>query len=779
MDLAIPDVSDLDTLSAALAYAATGWYVGPLINGSKHPGSRLGNTWHARTSRDPETIVAWFAGSDDGLFLHCGRSGAVAFDVDDPAKLPDILRAAIDDHKPPHQSTRSDQPGRGHYVFTQPAGRNLGNGLGRLPAGWGEIRGRNGVIVVEPTRHENTTVGRYQWLHTGTVPPLPEVVAELLNDNTDATDAATDAEVRTFLNQHTTGDRLDMLDVWVALFANKVTEGASRHDSMVSICAGAMAEARAGYYPAKTALDRLEIVFTAAVAQPGHGQQGKPRSRAMALSEWRGIGAWAVAQANAADLDKVRDRATDKVPDPNWFQPPGPPPPPNVNPATGQVIRTLEECHQAYRRWLGDEYDLDALDAVLCAAACEQLDGDPLWLLVISGSGNAKTETVQALRGLGAEIVSTISSDAALLSGTPKHERSKKATGGLLRKIGARGVLVIKDVTSILSTDRNTRGTILSALREVHDGRWTRDVGTEGGLTLVWEGRIVVIGAVTTAWDQAHDVIATMGDRFVLVRMDTTESDSRVAARRNAIRNTGSEIAMRNELSAATTAILTGIDSTQDLAITEEESERIGAAADLVTLARTAVIFDYKGDVVDSHAPEMPTRFAKQLAQIIRGGVVLGMDRSRALRLAIRCARDSMPPLRLAIVDDVAGNPHSTPSEIRRRIDKPRTTVDRQCQALHMLGVLTVDEVAYGDQGRVRWHYSLVDHIDPEALNVPHICEREAPEPQKESTESTETPVPPFHKTGEPSGSTNGYNPSQADFWGQFAPGTIGAEVNP
>jgi len=65
-----------------------------------------------------------------------------------------------------------------------------------------------------------------------------------------------------------------------------------------------------------------------------------------------------------------------------------------------------------------------------------------------------------------------------------------------------------------------------------------RKVGTDGGKSLPWSGRIAVIGAVTTKWDQAHDVIASMGDRFVLVRVDSTIG--RVAAGRKAIGNTGS-----------------------------------------------------------------------------------------------------------------------------------------------------------------------------------------------------------------------------------------------
>ena len=72
---------------------------------------------------------------------------------------------------------------------------------------------------------------------------------------------------------------------------------------------------------------------------------------------------------------------------------------------------TLEHVHSVFRRWLGDEYDLDALDIVLATAAVERLGGDPVWLLVISGSGNAKTETVGSLVGSGAYITSTITSE--------------------------------------------------------------------------------------------------------------------------------------------------------------------------------------------------------------------------------------------------------------------------------------------------------------------------------------------------------------------------------
>jgi hypothetical protein len=134
----------------------------------------------------------------------------------------------------------------------------------------------------------------------------------------------------------------------------------------------------------------------------------------------------------------------------------------------------------------------------------------------------------------------------------------------------------------------------------------------------------------------------------------------------------------------------------------------------VVTLARTGVEIDYRGDVIDSHAPEMPTRFAKQLTMLMRGGIAIGMPRIDALALILRCARDSIPQLRLAVLRDVANNPDSRVIDIRRRLQKPRTTVDRTLQALHCLGLLICreEEEERGKQKVLVRFYSLAGHIN-------------------------------------------------------------------
>jgi hypothetical protein len=84
----------------------------------------------------------------------------------------------------------------------------------------------------------------------------------------------------------------------------------------------------------------------------------------------------------------------------------------------------LADVHATFKKWLGEDYDTDVLDSVLAAAAAERLTGDPLWLLVISGPGNAKTETVQALAGAGARVTSTITSEGAIGRATSTAKRT-------------------------------------------------------------------------------------------------------------------------------------------------------------------------------------------------------------------------------------------------------------------------------------------------------------------------------------------------------------------
>jgi hypothetical protein len=301
--LSIPELPPgTDNVTGALAYAAKGWYLLPVDPETKHPGSIVGKGWPAQSSRDPEQIVAWFAGRNDAIALHVGRSGAVAFDVDDPTAVPELLREQFRAHRPPFQSTREAVPGRGHYLFGMPEGRDIGNSLGKLEKGWGEIRGRNGVVVVAPSVHTKPG-GRYVWLRSGALPTLPEELAALLPDALSSDDAASDAEVRQFLAEHACDEHPTLLRAPLAKYRTDTGRGASRHETAVACVVWAFKEAAAGLYPAQRAYEGLKELHVAACADPKHPEGQRPPS------DWPGIVAWAVAQARASDLDGVRGLA--------------------------------------------------------------------------------------------------------------------------------------------------------------------------------------------------------------------------------------------------------------------------------------------------------------------------------------------------------------------------------------------------------------------------------------------------------------------------------------
>jgi hypothetical protein len=99
--------------------------------------------------------------------------------------------------------------------------------------------------------------------------------------------------------------------------------------------------------------------------------------------------------------------------------------------------------------------------------------------------------------------------------------------------------------------------------------------------------------------------------------------------------------------------------------------------------------------------------------------MAIGMPHDGALALVIRCARDSMPQLRLAVLQDIADNPDSRIMDVRRRLQKPRTTTDRTLQALHILGLLTCreEETERGNEKIQVRHYSLATGISIEPLS--------------------------------------------------------------
>jgi hypothetical protein len=187
--------------------------------------------------------------------------------------------------------------------------------------------------------------------------------------------------------------------------------------------------------------------------------------------------------------------------------------------------------------------------------------------------------------------------------------------------------------------------------------------------------------------------------------------------------------------------------------LTDTEKAQLLNAADIVTMARPAVERDFRGDIVFAHDPEMPTRFAKQLVQMLRGAVAIGMTPADGMRLALRCARDSIPLMRREILLDLAQNPDSRTADVRKRISKPRNTVRRELECLHMLQLLRCDETQEKDsQGKeyTVWRYRLDDDFDVATLKTmaDPPPETKADPPPETMADPPPAPAPASKATG-------------------------------
>jgi hypothetical protein len=345
----------------------------------------------------------------------------------------------------------------------------------------------------------------------------------------------------------------------------------------------------------------------------------------------------------------------------------------------------LDQVVEAFRNWLHLP-DPGALYVTLAAVVANRLPGDPLWLLLVAASSSGKTEILFSLSALDEVVAAATLTEAALLSGTPKRDRSSGASGGLLSSIGEYGILTLKDFGSILSLRHETRAGVLAALREVYDGSWDRPVGVDGGRVLHWHGKLGLIAGVTTVVDSHHAVIDSLGSRFAFYRV---EVDERETQGMRALEHRADVAGMRAELREAVAGLFNGLELPDADTLDDGDKQRIVTLANLVTMARSPIERDRVSREIELIPdPEAPARFALVLAGLLEGLRVLGLDEQEAWRLVDKTAFDSMPALRRRILEQLAGSKKLSTREIAVALGLPTTTARRTLEDLAAHGLL-------------------------------------------------------------------------------------------
>lgn len=357
---------------------------------------------------------------------------------------------------------------------------------------------------------------------------------------------------------------------------------------------------------------------------------------------------------------------------------------------------TLADVLEVFRRhlWLPDP---GILYVALGTVAANRISGDPVWTLLVGSSSSGKSEMTSALSRLPEYHSVSTFTEAGLLSG------SRGGRPGLLVEIGPSGLLVFKDLTTILSKQKNDVEGALGCLREVYDGSYVRHLGNQPQ-PIVWEGKVGVVAAVTEMIDDFN--FGQLGERFIRYRLPSATAEDRVRTGDLVLDDYRAKRAHREERARAVAGFFNNLTNPAELPPLSDEDRRwLNGLAQLGTRCRSPVHRDkYKGDLIDRvPEPEGIGRLLGQLAQLLTGMRVVGVPEEECHRLVAQVALDGMHPLRrkvLTVLSDAQG-PQST-AVVAARCKLPETSVRRHLQDLRAHGV-----VGLADFGPERWDLSI------------------------------------------------------------------------
>ncbi len=300
----------------------------------------------------------------------------------------------------------------------------------------------------------------------------------------------------------------------------------------------------------------------------------------------------------------------------------------------------------------------------------------------------------------------------------PTKGHADTSTGGLLTKIGEFGIIKSKDFTTILQKQPELKAEIISVLREVYDGEWSRPSGLDGGESLSWgPGKVGFIGCVTNAIDRYYSVISELGDRWLYWRWPRDEDSQRLATMYSMTNEKGFAdsymIAVNNFLHKQGLAR----DMDRSGLIADHDLDRIYDMAMLLSLCRVNVSRDpYKKEDYGIPQIEAPNRAASGLANIYAGMIWCGVSEPDAWKVLYRILIDSIPAVRSRIISIMLSHGRAMyASEIAREVPCGIPTVTYALEDLALAGV--VQDALTPGNGNKGARYHALSHKSLKVLN--------------------------------------------------------------
>ena len=389
-------------------------------------------------------------------------------------------------------------------------------------------------------------------------------------------------------------------------------------------------------------------------------------------------------------------------------------------------IVSIEELQKEIEKvyLIKDPYIVELLMAYIIA---HFISGDPVWIVIVAPSGGGKSEFINMIYKIKWTPPGPDKEEQkvhALSTLSPKTFISgAKAVGrdtSLLLQI-SNGIITLKDFTSILSMQKDDRGEIMGQLREIYDGKYAKSFGT--GETIEWSGKISVLAGSTYSIHELRQSYAAMGERFMFYELE--QPAGKDAARKTMENQEEGMMAAHREKLATMfgelgIAVLDAMKDNEQTKITKEQREDTLDLAELATRARSNVRRNYysrEQEIENVDPPEMPTRFAGQLQQLMRALKILNQYRfdkpeltADNMKLIAKIALNSVTRSRHIAMIELAKYDVITTSGIAVKLGLPTNTVRRWLEELVALDVAEREKGSgsKGDRWKIKPSYQRI-----------------------------------------------------------------------
>lgn len=398
-------------------------------------------------------------------------------------------------------------------------------------------------------------------------------------------------------------------------------------------------------------------------------------------------------------LDRTIDKASAKIGDisipvRSWA---------DIKPLTrGEFLQQLSS------RLVIDKPQRQQLDIFFAAIIANlKTSGRPVWLLIIGPPGCGKTLPMMAIQHSPYTYACSSFRPTALISGWGIRGGEDMS---LIPKLNGK-ILLVKDLSSLLSQNRDIVNEIFGLLRDAYDGACSRAFGT--GVERVYKSRFGFIGATTPDVDAHWGLNVRLGERFLRFRVKST-MEQVYAKIDKALESLLEEERVDSVIEEASLGFLKYLKRDAPLPKLSHTKE-IGRLAQLGAILRTAVARGARSQqVLVVPEWEEATRYAKQLAKMalalayIRDKETNDNEEMEDLKILVR---DGMDARMEKICKMVYTHPELDTGEIALRLNLPSFTV-RSC-----LDDLSVARIVIGSRNSYTMRWTITPHLKGQ-LNV-------------------------------------------------------------